>query len=98
MNAISIVNNEKEQQFQVMAEGEKAFLEYRMHDGVIVLMHTEVPAKLAGRGIASALATFAMEFARSHGLPVKVYCPFVTTWLQKHPEYMDMVVPSSGTH
>jgi len=98
MDAISIVNNEKEQQFQVMVEGEKAFLEYRMHDGVIVLMHTEVPAKLAGRGIASALATFAMDHARRYNLPVKVYCPFVVTWLQKHPEYMDMVVPSSGTH
>ena len=93
MDAISIVNNEKEQQFQVMVGPDKAFLEYRLNNGVIFLMHTEVPDKLSGRGIASALATYAMEYARSHDLPVKVYCPFVAAWLQKHPEYHRLVIP-----
>ena len=94
----AVFNNEQRQQFQVQVDDEIASLEYRLHEGVLVLMHTEVPEKLAGRGIATALAEYGMNYARTHHLPVKVYCPFVTTWLQKHPEYMDMVVPSSGTH
>jgi predicted GNAT family acetyltransferase len=88
----AIFNNEQRQQFQVQQDDEIAFLEYRMNEGRIVLMHTEVPEKLAGRGIASALAKYGMDYARAHHFPVKVYCPFVQTWLKRHPEEMDIVV------
>jgi predicted GNAT family acetyltransferase len=98
MEPFTILNNEKEQQFQVRLEGEMASLEYRMNEGKIVLMHTEVPEKLGGRGIASALAKYGMDYARAHHFPVKVYCPFVQTWLKRHPEEMDIVVqPREGS-
>jgi len=88
----SIFNNEQRQQFQVQVDDEIAFLEYRIYEGMIVLMHTEVPDKLGGRGIASALAKYGLDYARAHHLPVKVYCPFVQSWLKRHPEEMDIVV------
>ncbi|HEX9509136.1 MAG TPA: GNAT family N-acetyltransferase [Puia sp.] len=91
MEPIIILNNEKEQQFQVRAEGEIAFLEYRYYKGDIALMHTQVPDKLSGRGIASALAEYALTYARDHKIPVMVYCPFVGGYLKKHPEYEELV-------
>ena len=94
MATFKITNNEKEQQFEIRLEGEKGVLQYRLHDGQIVLMHTEVPDALGGRGIASALAEYAFGYARTHHLPVKVYCPFVLAWLKRHPEQMDIVVAS----
>ena len=87
-----VINNPERQQFQVNLDGEVAFLEYRFSEGVLVLMHTEVPDKLGGRGIASALAAYAFGYAREHGLRVKVYCPFVLAWMKKHPEMGTMVV------
>lgn len=92
MEPLKILNNTERQQFQVLIEGELASLEYRFHDGVIVLMHTEVPDKLGGRGIGSALAEYALHYAQTNGLPVKVYCPFVQAYLKRHPEYTDLVV------
>lgn len=92
MEAVSVVNNEERQQFQVRVDGEIAYLEYRWSDGVLVLMHTEVPEKLGGRGIGSALAGYAFGYARERGLRVKVYCPFVLAWLKKHPQFGEMVV------
>ena len=92
MEPIIIVNNVKEQQFQVRAEGELASLEYRLYKGDIALMHTEVPDRLGGRGIASALAESALIYAREHKMPVIVYCPFVAGYLKKHPEYQPLVV------
>jgi len=47
----AIFNNEQRQQFQVQVDDEIASLEYRMNEGMLVLMHTEVPEKLAGRGL-----------------------------------------------
>ena len=60
MEPLNVFNNEQRQQFQVQLEGELASLEYRMHEGMIVLMHTEVPEALGGRGIGSALAGYAL--------------------------------------
>jgi predicted GNAT family acetyltransferase len=93
MESLEIINNEQQQQFQVRLEGELAYLEYRLYKGDIALMHTEVPEKLSGRGIASALAEYAIKYAREKKIPVMVYCPFVASWLKKHPENRDVLDP-----
>jgi predicted GNAT family acetyltransferase len=92
MDTVNITDNRDRKQFQVSMDGEIAYLEYRFSDGVFVLMHTEVPDKLGGRGIGSALASYAFGYARERGIRVKVYCPFVLAWLKKHPEAEDIVV------
>jgi predicted GNAT family acetyltransferase len=92
MQPLKISNNTERQQFQVEVDGELASLEYRLSDGKIVLMHTEVPEKIGGHGIGSALAAYAFNYARTNHLPVKVYCPFVQAYLKRHPEFMDLVV------
>ena len=92
METLNIINNEQRQQFQLEVEGELASLEYRLYEGMIMLMHTEVPAALGGRGIGSALAEYALNYARANHLPVKVYCPFVATYVKRHPEYHDIIV------
>ena len=93
MAPLTIINNEQVQQFQVFVDGEMAYLEYRLNKGDIVLMHTEVPDKLGGRGIASALAEHVLKYAREQKIPVMIYCPFVASWIKKHPEYRDVLDP-----
>jgi hypothetical protein len=61
---------------------------------VIELNHTEVDPAMRGEGLAAALAEGAFEYARAHGLRVKVNCPYVKTWLKRHPEVQDLLVPS----
>ena len=95
MESYNIINNEQQQQFQLYIDGELAFLEYRLQNGMIVLMHTDVPDKLGGRGVATSLAAAAFEHARTHHLKVKVYCPFVLSYVKRHPELTDLVVKPS---
>ena len=78
--------------FELKLEGQVAFLEYRYKKGILALMHTEVPAVLEGKGLGSALAKYAFQFAKQNNLPVLVYCPFVTSFLKRHPEYGEQVV------
>jgi predicted GNAT family acetyltransferase len=86
MESINIVNNERQEQFQAAVAGEIAYMEYRLKDDMIVLMHTDVPEQLSGKGIATSLAAFAFRYAKENGLSVKVYCPFVLTYVKRHPE------------
>lgn len=64
---------------------------YRLNGDVIRLIHTEVPAEFGGRGHASTLARSALDDARARGLKVKPDCPYVRSYIAKHPEYADLV-------
>lgn len=91
---IQINNNEKNLHFETALDnGEFAFIEYRWHHKDLVLMHTWVPEGFEGKGIASALAKFALEYAKQHNLKVIVYCPYVNAYLKRHPEYQSLLVP-----
>ena len=89
--ALTVTNNLNQQQFEVQVEGELAVLQYRFHDKLLWLMHTEVPEKIEGHGVASALAYAAFEWAKATDINVKVICPFVAVYLKRHPEYNDIV-------
>ena len=67
------------------------FLVYRLGDGVITLVHTEVRDEYAGQGHAATLARGALDDARSRGLRVVPSCPYVASYIEKHPDYADLV-------
>jgi predicted GNAT family acetyltransferase len=78
--------------FEYEEEGQTAWLEFDRDDqGWMTLWHTEVPPSLRGRGIAQTLARTALEYARDENLKVDVICPIVTAYLQKNPEFSDLV-------
>ncbi|MEO6135662.1 MAG: GNAT family N-acetyltransferase [Ginsengibacter sp.] len=91
----NIINNEKNMHFEIHEGNVIAFLEYRFQDNTIVFMHTEVPESMGGKGIASSLAQYAFRFAKKNAHPVKVYCPFVLTYMKRHPEVMEQLEKES---
>ena len=78
--------------FEIERNGQVASLEYSMTGDVLALIHTEVPDKLRGLGLASLLAENALRFARENNLKVDVICPSVQEYIEKHPEYSDLVL------
>ncbi|MCC6589661.1 MAG: N-acetyltransferase [Bryobacterales bacterium] len=86
-----VTNNQSAHQFELTADGETAVLTYRLQPGSITFVHTGVPEKLEGRGIAKQLAAAGLEFAREHGLTVVPLCPYVAGYIKRHPEYLDLV-------
>lgn len=84
----TVTNNTQNMQFKIeLPDGEFAHLEYRWYKGNLALMHTFVPKPFEGRGVASALAKHALEYAKENKLQIMVYCPYVAKYLKKHPEY-----------
>lgn len=92
-----IINNTREQQFEVESNGLKATLTYRFYKRDIALMHTSVPEGLSGMGIATVLAKEAFAYAKATKKPVMVYCPFVAGFVKKHPEYEAQLDPEYYT-
>lgn len=56
------------------------------------MQHTIVPEEMEGKGIGSALVKHALEYARHEHLYVKPTCPFIRAYIDRHPEYKDLVV------
>lgn len=87
---VPVENNATAHRFEAVVDGGAAFLDYRRHGNVLVLVHTEVPPELEGRGIAGGLARAALQYAREQGLRVEPRCSFVVSYLERHPEYADL--------
>lgn len=71
-------------------------LEYMVKRGRIALIHTEVLPEYEGRGVGSALVRFALDDARQRELRVIARCPYVQSYLTRHPEDDDIVVGRAG--
>jgi predicted GNAT family acetyltransferase len=87
----TVSQNEKQHRFETSIDGAAAFLEYRLKPPMLSLIHTEVPAAIREHGVAGELTRAALDFARREGLQVKPLCPFVAAFIQRHPEYADLV-------
>lgn len=88
----SQVRDAKERhRFELEVEGHIAFSTYERANGIVTVIHTEVPPALGGRGVGSALARGLLDLIRAEGSKVVPLCPFVKAFIEKHSEYADLV-------
>jgi predicted GNAT family acetyltransferase len=86
-----VINNRDHHRFELEVDGHVAKSFYKLADGVITFIHTEVPPELGGRGVGSTLVQGALDQVRTEGLKVIAECPFVKAWISKHPEHQDLL-------
>jgi NAD+ kinase len=94
----TVVDSFEQSRYEIVLGGEVAgVLHYRRHGGEVELAHTEIDQAFEGRGLAGRLASAALEDARARATPVVVTCPFVTGYLERHPEYTDLLATPGRT-
>ena len=67
------------------------FAAYRRSSDRVVFTHTEVGDAFEGQGVGSRLVRAALDSVRDEGLQVVAQCPFVRTWIERHPDYADLL-------
>ena len=85
-DAAQVTDNHAESRFELQVGGHRAELSYRRNGNRLVLIHTEVPVRLEGRGIGGRLVTAAIDRAAREGMTVVPLCPFARGWLEHHPD------------
>jgi predicted GNAT family acetyltransferase len=58
---------------------------------VVVFTHTEVAPEFEGQGVGGRLVQGALDDVRTKGGRVVARCPFVHGWLDRHPDYQDLI-------
>lgn len=64
---------------------------YRLDGDVVTFTHTEVADAYEGQGAGSQLAREALDDSRDRGRQVVARCPFIAGWIQRHPDYADLL-------
>ena len=92
MDDTRFVDNDDEGRFELWQEDERVgFADYQVADGVMTLPHTVVDPAHGGQGLGGRLAKSALDTARERGLKVKPVCSFIGGYIEKNPEYADLV-------
>jgi predicted GNAT family acetyltransferase len=77
---------------EVLVKGRRAgYLAYHRRPGAIALNHTEIEPEFEGGGLGGTLAREALSRARAEGLAVLPFCPFVRSYIKRHPDQLDLV-------
>ncbi len=96
MTDVEVSNNAASSRYEARVGGEVAgYAEYELDEGEIVFTHTVVEDQYEGQGVGSALAKRALDDVRSEGSRrVVPQCRFIKGWIEKHPDYADLVHPA----
>ncbi|MBR0974727.1 MULTISPECIES: GNAT family N-acetyltransferase [Bradyrhizobium] len=86
-----VIDNRDHHRFELEVEGYLATEHYKLDGKFITFEHTEVPKELGGKGVGSKLVQGALDQVRAAGLKLIPQCPFVKAWIEKHPDYQDLM-------
>lgn len=80
--------------FSISVDGKNAgFTEYVDRGNQRIFPHTEIDDAFGGRGLATILVGEALEATRTAGLRIVPVCEMVAGYIDKHPEFNDVVDP-----
>ena len=89
---VAVVDEPSRRRYEARIGQEVAgFVEYHRQPGLITVLHTEVEPAFEGRGVGAALVRGMLDDIRRQQARVLAVCPFVSAYLQRHPEYADLV-------
>ena len=90
-SSVEVRHNPAAHRFEAGVEPHLALIIYRLKGSAVELVHTEVPDEYQGQGLAGRLASAALDWARESGRKVIPSCPYVRSYIGKHPEYADLL-------
>ncbi len=84
--------NEQQSRYEMVVDGEVAgFADYIDRDGVRMFPHTVTSPQHRGQGVAGEVVRAALDEARADGVKVVPACSYVADYIDRHPEYADLV-------
>ena len=87
-----VKNNKEKNRYELSVNGKTAVAEYILNkQDVLFFTHTEVPDEHEGKGVASKLLEAAFKDAEDRGLKIAPICPFVKSYIQRHPDWKKLL-------
>ncbi|MGC5053042.1 GNAT family N-acetyltransferase [Micromonospora sp. DT48] len=90
-----VEDNPAKHRFEILVDNAFAgFTAYLPRDGVLIFTHTEVDSTFQNMGVGAALMRSTLDQVRERGQRVVPRCPFMAAFIERHPEYADLLTSS----
>ena len=90
--ANEVTRNDEQHRYEIRVDGDLAgFTEFRPAGGTLVFPHTEIGERYGGQGLAKQLIGAALDDVRGRGEKIVPQCEFVRGFIEKNPDYADLV-------
>ena len=88
----TVRDNPEENRYEIR-DGDRVLghADYDRHGDTTVFIHTEVDPDAGQDGLGSTLVRAALDDVRAKGGSVVAKCSFVRGWIERHPDYADLV-------
>ncbi|MGC4862752.1 GNAT family N-acetyltransferase [Micromonospora sp. DT41] len=87
-----VEDNPAKNRFEILVDDALAgFTAYVPRGEVLVFTHTQVDRAFQGKGVGGALIRGTLDQVRARGGRLVPQCPFVAAFIDKHPDYADLV-------
>jgi predicted GNAT family acetyltransferase len=91
---VRVVNNAADERYELwVGDALAGSILYRSRGEALALLHTEVADEFEGQGLGGKLVAGALDDMRERELQLVPICPFVRSYLERHPEQADLVAP-----
>ena len=92
LTGVEVIDNPERRRFEAR-KGRKVlgWASYEQTSELIVFTHTRVDRRWEGLGLGGRLVRETLDYVRSQGMHVLSTCPFVTDWINRRPDYQDLV-------
>ena len=92
--AVAVVHHSADEYYELVVDGERAgILVYHTIGSQLSITHTVIEQTYRGRGLSWALVGQALDDIRTKFVTVSNYCAVVSRFVEKHPEYRDLLNP-----
>jgi len=89
-----ITHDTTAERYLITVDGRDAgYADYIQGDGVRDFHHTVIDPEFRGQGLSKPLIQAALDDTRAAGDKVRPLCSAVAGFIEKHPEYRDLVQP-----
>jgi len=92
--SIEVVDQPDRRRYEAVVDGVVGgSAHYELDGDTMTFTHTEVDDEFEGQGVGSELVRRVLDDVRERGLRIVVRCPFIRSWIERHPEYRDLTAP-----
>ncbi len=86
-----LIHNTEKNRYEFDIKDEVAVMEYQPQGDVLIIVHTGVPQDLENQGIAHQLVQKSLDDIRANDQQIIPVCPYVVTFIDRNPEYSDLI-------
>ena len=87
----NLIHDEKASQFRLELEEGIAKVDYKIRNGLMYLIHSEVPYQFRGKGVGKVLVEKVFEYVEQHDIKAVAVCSYIKLVAQRSEKWSKII-------